>query len=162
MIIISKRFSRRMPATDTAAQMPTQPMATILSSWSNFSCKGVGPPRCRPACRRSCPFHSPCRWPPQWPLPRPLVITRTHVDCLQFAGSEVGLQGLGRVFSTGSDSPLSSDSSAYRLVEERMRASAGTRSPALRRNTSPTTIWEAGTETTSPSRITWAAGQPSP
>ena len=52
----------------------------------------------------------------------------------------------------GTLSPVSADSSISRVAAVRMRASAGTRSPAWRLTMSPGTSWSMGTSTRSPSR----------
>ncbi len=59
-------------------------------------------------------------------------------------------------FSRGSDSPVSAASLTNRSRVERSRPSAGTRSPALRWITSPTTTSRTGTSRSTPSRITVA------
>ena len=61
-------------------------------------------------------------------------------------------------FSTGTDSPVSAASSICRLTASTSRASAGTRSPARRRITSPGTSSRAGISISSPSRSTVAVG----
>ena len=61
-------------------------------------------------------------------------------------------------FSAGSDSPVSEDSSTARPVASMRRASAGTRSPVLRRTTSPGTTAEVSTSVRAPSRSTRQVG----
>ncbi len=60
--------------------------------------------------------------------------------------------------STGSDSPVSSDSSAVRSVALISRASAGTRSPSARISRSPRTTSRPAMRLRSPSRSTIARG----
>ena len=57
-------------------------------------------------------------------------------------------------FSTGTDSPVSADSSIERLAATISRPSAGTRSPASSSTTSPGTRSSVITSTMSPSRRT--------
>ena len=59
---------------------------------------------------------------------------------------------------TGTDSPVMADSSAFRLAHSRMRASAGTRSPASRVMMSPGTSLSVSSRTIWPSRSTFARG----
>ena len=59
---------------------------------------------------------------------------------------------------TGTDSPVSKDSSAVRLVQDRRTASAGTRSPSARIAMSPRTTSRPAMRFFSPSRITEALG----
>ena len=59
-------------------------------------------------------------------------------------------------FGVGTLSPVSADSSISRVAAERMRASAGTRSPAWRFTTSPGTSWSIGRSTRSPLRRVFA------
>ena len=61
-------------------------------------------------------------------------------------------------FSTGSDSPVSADSSTRRSVSVSSRASAATLSPVSITSTSPTTTSVASITRTSPSRSTRARG----
>ena len=57
-------------------------------------------------------------------------------------------------FSTGTDSPVSDDSSTERLAANSNRPSAGTRSPASRRTMSPGTSWSIATSSVMPLRRT--------
>lgn len=57
-------------------------------------------------------------------------------------------------FSTGTDSPVSEDSSTDRFAANIRRPSAGTRSPASRRTRSPGTSWSIATSSVSPFRRT--------
>ena len=61
-------------------------------------------------------------------------------------------------FPTGTDSPVRSDSSTERLVALRTTASAGTRSPSLRRRTSPRTTSRPAILFFPPERTTSARG----
>ena len=61
-------------------------------------------------------------------------------------------------FSDGTDSPVSADSSLFKLTLRIRRASAGTKSPASRRIISPGTSIAASITFSSPSRITLAWG----
>ena len=60
--------------------------------------------------------------------------------------------------STGTDSPVSADSSTCRLAADNRRQSAGTRSPASNSTTSPGTRSVAFMLVSTPSRQTLAAG----
>ena len=68
----------------------------------------------------------------------------------------------GRTWSaclfTGTDSPVMADSSAFRLAHSRMRASAGTRSPASSTMMSPGTSRSVSSRICSPPRTTLARG----
>ena len=59
-------------------------------------------------------------------------------------------------FSTGTDSPVSADSSHLRLADWMRRASAGTKSPASSSSMSPGTTAEASITVSWPSRSTLA------
>ena len=61
-------------------------------------------------------------------------------------------------FSTGIDSPVSADSCTWRSFVSSSRASAGTRSPALSRITSPGTTEVRSTSANTPLRNTVAVG----
>ena len=60
-------------------------------------------------------------------------------------------------FSTGTDSPVSADSSTRRSRVRRRRRSAGTLSPACTSTRSPGTISVAGSRTCSPARSSVAS-----
>ena len=62
------------------------------------------------------------------------------------------------VFSTGTDSPVREASSAFRLTASRRRASAGIRSPVLKKIMSPGTSSFAGISVSFPSLRTDATG----
>jgi hypothetical protein len=99
-------------------------------------------------------------------VPRPMAVTSTVAVPLRTevprktlfsrraTGASAG-QGPGR-FSTGSDSPVSADSVTMKSRALSTTASAGTRLPAARCTTSPTTILLAGTRCSLPPRCTRA------
>ena len=66
--------------------------------------------------------------------------------------------GMGPNLETGTDSPVSSDSSTRRFVASMSLASAGTRSPSESRRMSPWTSVAEGIRTWVPSRITTLVG----
>ncbi|MEZ5135459.1 MAG: hypothetical protein R2699_10500 [Acidimicrobiales bacterium] len=75
------------------------------------------------------------------------------------ARSGTATPGVGRAdLVTGSDSPVSVDSSTSRACASITRQSAGTRAPASSSSTSPTTTSSAGTSTTAPSMRTRTSG----
>jgi hypothetical protein len=61
-------------------------------------------------------------------------------------------------FMTWTDSPVSSDSSTDRFVQERRTPSAGTRSPSASNNMSPVTTSRPAMRFCSPDRMTFARG----
>ncbi|MPM65277.1 hypothetical protein SDC9_112172 [bioreactor metagenome] len=74
--------------------------------------------------------------------PREVSAGRTSISCLV----------------TGTDSPVMADSSAFRFAHSKIRASAGTRSPASSWIISPGTSRAVSSRTSSPFRITLARG----
>ena len=95
-------------------------------------------------------------------VPRPAVIRVPEMTMLVQSprGASSGRDSQG-AFSTGTDSPVMGDSSAWRRLHARIRASAGTRSPASSRITSPGTSWAAGILVTFPPRRAEAWGEES-
>ena len=93
-------------------------------------------------------------------VPRPAVMRVPEMTMLVQSprGASAGRDSDG-AFSTGTDSPVMGDSSAWRRLHSRIRASAGTRSPASNRITSPGTSWAAGIFVTFPPRRTAAWGE---
>ena len=90
---------------------------------------------------------------------RPLVMTVEEMTMF-FRSPRVVSSGRESITSllTGTDSPVMADSSAFRLAHSRIRASAGTRSPASSTMISPGTSWLVSMRTISPSRMTFANG----
>ena len=90
---------------------------------------------------------------------RPLVITVDEITMFFRSPSTVSSGRLSMAcLLTGTDSPVMADSSAFRFALSRIRASAGTRSPASSTMTSPGTSLLVSTRTISPPRITFASG----
>ena len=73
------------------------------------------------------------------------------------SASTASLGTLASSFSTGTDSPVSADSSMRRSRERMRRRSAGTLSPPWMRMRSPGTISVAGSRNCSPARTTVAS-----
>ena len=90
----------------------------------------------------------------QSPLPCVTAVPPCTIDVRSASG--VSTVTGATSFVTGSDSPVSADSSTSKDVVSNRRASAATRSPALTRRTSPGTILSAGISTSIPSRMTIA------
>ena len=92
-------------------------------------------------------------------VPRPAVMRVPEMTMLvQSPRGAPSARASAGAFSTGMDSPVMADSSAWMRLHSRIRASAGTRSPASRRITSPGTSWAAGSFTGRPPRRTVAWG----
>ena len=90
---------------------------------------------------------------------RPLVMTVDEITILLRSPSTVPSGSTASAcLSTGTDSPVMADSSAFRLALSRMRASAGTRSPASSTMMSPGTRKAVSSRTCSPPRTTLARG----
>ena len=93
-------------------------------------------------------------------VPRPAVIRVPEISIFTWSPRGVSAgRASAACFSTGTDSPVMADSSAWRRLHSRIRASAGTWSPASSRITSPGTRAEAATLCRLPSRRTLACGE---
>ena len=123
-----------------------------IRRWSGVSPSPLS--RSRPAI---CPIWVPIPVATTRAVPRPAVISVPEMS--MFTRSPKGVSS-GRwsatSFSTGTDSPVMADSSAWRRLHSKIRASAGTWSPASRRITSPGTRAAAATFLRTPSRSTAA------
>ena len=91
------------------------------------------------------------------PAPRATVVPASSEVCRSASGASAGSGGAARLL-VASDSPVSADSSTCRSVASTSRPSAGTRSPAPRATTSPTTTSSAGRSLTWPPRRRCAVG----
>ena len=133
----AKIDQRRCPA-------PGQ-LSTLLSWFKLYLQRRFAVLGVRPGRRRFCPFRCPCpsavitAWPAaidHGSCPYTPCFCGRPGECPCFG---LQAQNAPLCFSTGTHSPVSAASSTFRLALSRMRASAGTASPASSTTTSPGT-----------------------
>ena len=145
---IAKGLSpRSTPSTATAAQITRQPAAMVLPRWSSRRASGVG----SGSMVSSIPAMRPISVSIPVAVTRAVQLPLTTIVPMRTMFSPAGTR------STGTDSPVSSDSS-QETPPSSSSASAGTRSPAAKRITSPGTASAAGISRRAPSRNTFAVG----
>ena len=158
--ISSKFFPWMSPMPNMMAQADRQRKDRDLEISPIFRCSGVSPSLCSSSSPAICPIWVSIPVATTRAVHRPAV-TRVP-DRSRFTRSPRGVSS-GRAsrasFSTGTDSPVMALSSVWRRLHSSTRASAGTRSPASSKMTSPGTRAAAGTCRGVPSRraLAWGA-----
>ena len=153
-----------MPASAAPNQSPraqaySKPTTTLTNSpntenhrtmWRVCRCSGV-------ASTGRVPSTLPMR-PMSLRAPVAVTSARAWPATTRVPANTVPAVALSACLATGSDSPLSRDSSTRRSLDRISRASAGTRSPSASSMRSPTTSSVPATRCRSPSRHTSARG----
>ena len=146
--------TRKMTAQAASAMIPR-----YFPSCASFFCRGVAEPS-SPSSRFailpisvSMPVAVTTARAVPYVMLQPEKTMFVRSPMAAFSGTSVSTS-----FSAGTDSPVSADSSDFRLTARRSRASAGTKSPASSRMRSPGTSIPASMTFSSPPRITRACG----